>query len=235
MNRGIKADKSDRAMYKVMADIKIRLGRRDEAMAVLRLGLENTKGTSGYADILWDVVNANIVAGKFDEAEKSIQELRDYRFGQNLSYPPWLVEFAEARLAVTKNDWAAALPILTDVLPKLQKDPGVQKLAYLFLGQCYRSTGRTAKSDRRLLGGREDRSLLDPARVGLAEIYMSRGELRRGRRAIPHADRKAPIPTGGVPLLGADPDHDAPGRRQGKTRLGARGQAARSDRAANGR
>ena len=36
LNRGIKADKSDRAMYKVMADVKNHLGRHKEAMEVLR-------------------------------------------------------------------------------------------------------------------------------------------------------------------------------------------------------
>ena len=60
-----------------MADVKNRLGRHDEAVAVLRTGLENTKGTYGYAEILWDLVNANIVDGKFDEAEKDIKELRE--------------------------------------------------------------------------------------------------------------------------------------------------------------
>ena len=79
LNRGIKAGKTTQAMYKVMADVKNRLGRHDESVAILRMGLENTKGTPGYAEILWDVVNSNIIDGKLDEAEKNIKELQDLR------------------------------------------------------------------------------------------------------------------------------------------------------------
>ncbi len=90
LNRGIKADKGSYLLYTNMAEVKNRLGRHDEAMAVLRKGLENTKGTPGYAELLWDVINSNISDRKFDEAEKAIKELRDLR------YSPPRVKFLEA-------------------------------------------------------------------------------------------------------------------------------------------
>ncbi len=77
LNRGIKADKSDRAMYMVMADVKIHLGRRDQAIEVLRQGLEATRGSDGYASLLYDLTNACISEARFAEAEKCIKELRE--------------------------------------------------------------------------------------------------------------------------------------------------------------
>ena len=82
LNRGIKADKSDRAMYQVMADVKIHLGRHDEAMAVLRQGLENTKGTSAMRKFSGTWSMRTSIDGKFDEAEKGIKELRDFALGR---------------------------------------------------------------------------------------------------------------------------------------------------------
>ena len=153
LNRGIKADKAGPGMYKTMAEVKNRLGRHDEAMAVLRQGLENTKGTYGYAEVLWDLVNAQISDGKFDEAEKGIKEL------QGLGYKPPMVEFLQARLAVTKGDWNVAKEILVDVLPKLQDEPGPETRVSV-PRPMLPSTGRRRTTDRRLFGGREDRSLL---------------------------------------------------------------------------
>ena len=52
LNRGIKADKGSAAMYRTMAEVKNRLGRHDEAMAVLRTGLENTRKKRPCGDSL---------------------------------------------------------------------------------------------------------------------------------------------------------------------------------------
>ena len=46
--RGIKSSKDDKAMYILLADIKLRTGRRMEAIAALQQGLQMTKGTPGY-------------------------------------------------------------------------------------------------------------------------------------------------------------------------------------------
>ena len=177
LDRGIQVSKSDRAMYKVMAEVKNRLGRHKEAMEVLRMGLENTKGTYGYAEILWDVVNSDIMDGRFDEAEKRIQELREIRFEQGLSYRPQLVKFLEARLAVMKGDWITARKIFVDILPKLLDDPGILKLAHLYLGQCYHQQGDVEKQMVAYTEALKIDPLLSPARAGLAEIFMSRGKL----------------------------------------------------------
>ncbi len=138
-------------------------------------GLENTKGTPGYAEILWDVINLNIVDRKFDEAEKGIKELRDLRSGQD-RYRPQLVEFLEARLAVTKGDWSVAKAALLGVLPRLQDDPGVQKLAYWHLGQCYHQEGDVEKQIIAYLEAVKIDPYMVSARMELAEIYMSRGD-----------------------------------------------------------
>ena len=207
LNRGIQADKHNRAMYKVMVDVKNHLGLRDESAAVLRLGLANTKGTDGYVDILWDVVNSNIVAGKFDEAEKNIKELRELRVGPEGRTRPQLVEFVEARLAVMKGDWKAAKKILKEVLPKLQDDPGVQKLAYLHLGQCDHQEGLVEEQIVAYSEALKIDPYLVPARVGLADIFMSRGNLAEAADQYrilanaPHPDPEAALSMARITIM----------------------------------
>jgi len=174
LNRGIKADKGNQVMYLAMAEVKNRLGRHDEAVAVLQQGLENTKGTYGYAEILWDVVNSNLIEGKYGEAEKRIKELGDLRFGQDLRYRPQRVKFLEARLAVMKGDWNVAKTALVEVLPKLQDDPGLQKFAYLHLGQYYRQQGDIEQQIVAYTAAVKIDPNLSQARAGLAEIFMGR-------------------------------------------------------------
>ncbi|MGO9107808.1 MAG: tetratricopeptide repeat protein, partial [Thermoguttaceae bacterium] len=168
-NRGIKADKSIPSMYTSMADVKTRLGRRDEALKVLREGLENTKDR-GYAEVLFDLANRNISDRKFDEAEKGIKEL------QNLSYKPPMVELLEAQLALTKGDWQKAKEILVKVLPNLHDESSrVQTLAYLYLAQCYGQQGDVEQQIVTYLEAVKIDPYFKPARVGLAEVYMNRG------------------------------------------------------------
>ena len=176
---GIEADKKDRAMYKVMADVKNRLGRHKESLEVLQKGLANTKGTFGYADILWDVVNANISDRKFDDAEAGIKELRDLRFAHDVRYRTELVDFLEARLAVMKGDWNAAKAAFLKVLPRVTEDPGIRKLAYLYLSQCYHQEGDVEKQRVALSEAVQIDPYLGPARLALAEIYIARNDFEQ--------------------------------------------------------
>ena len=195
LNRGIKADKSSKDLYTVMSDVKNRLGRHDEAVAVLRQGLENTKGTGGYAEILWDLANSNILVDrKFDVAEMELKELRD------LHYKPQRVKFLEARLALMKGDWNAAEAAFVDVLPKLHDDPNdrdIQRFAYLHLGQCYRQQGRPDKQMVACTEALKIDPYLSQARAGLAEIFMSQGKFveaadqYRQMYQAPHPDLEA--------------------------------------------
>ncbi len=100
LNRGIKADKSDRAMYMVMADVKIHLGHRDQAIEVLRQGLEATRGTPGYAGLLYDLTNAYISEARFADAEKGIKELRESACSR------WTGPFRCSSFAFSRPRWA---------------------------------------------------------------------------------------------------------------------------------
>ncbi len=171
LNRGIKAHKANAGMYTIMAGVKDRLGRHDQAMAILRLGLENTKGSRGYADVLSDLVNSLINDQKFDEAEKRIKEL------QGLGYRPDLAELYHARLAIVKGDWNVAKAALVEVLPKLRDDPALQKVAYQYLGLCYQRQGDVEKQIAAYSAAVKIDPYFAPAREGLAEAFMARGKL----------------------------------------------------------
>ena len=174
LNRGIKADNRRDLIYRLLAEVKRLLGRGDEAIAVLRLGLENTKGTSGYSQILMEVFNANFREGKINDAEKNVKELRGLGSEQGLSLKPQLLEFVEARLKMMEGEWKAAKEILVGVLPKLHDEPGIQKFAYLHLGQCCQ---QLVESDQQLLAYSAAVKIdpnFAPARIGLADIFVSR-------------------------------------------------------------
>ena len=168
LKRGIKAAKSNPNMYRTMAMIKTRLRRPNEAIVILQEGLQNTKGY-GYAEILWDMVNAYIVDQRFEDAEKHIKEL------QGLAYRAERVEYLKARLAVVENHWNEATSILVALLPKLHDDTDldIQKLAYLYLGQCYRQQGEPEKQIHAYLEALKIDSNLSQARMELAEVYLS--------------------------------------------------------------
>ncbi len=179
LNRGIKSKKADPvmypAMYETMFDIKNRMGRRDEALAVLQQGIENTKGI-GHALLLFDLVNAHIDLRKLNEAETGLKQL------QGLGFDPALVEFLQARLAMVKGDWSSAKAILAAVVPKLQKNERFQKLAYHSLGQCYRQLADKGVGDaeQQIVADLEAVKIdpyFVPARESLAEAFIARGKL----------------------------------------------------------
>ena len=177
LNRGIKADKSDRAMYMVMANVKIHLGRRNQAIEVLRQGLEATRGSDGYASLLYDLTNACISEARFAEAEKCIKELRGVRLAGDRPFPQQLIGFLQAKMGLMKGDWKTARTILCDILPKLQDAPGTQKVAYVYLGQCYHQENNSEQEIFAYSVALKIDPLFTSARAGLAEVYLSRGGL----------------------------------------------------------
>ncbi len=62
-----------------------------------------------------------------------------------------------------------------------------------------------------------------PARLGLAEIYLGRGNLAEAAEQYRLVAKGPPPDPDAMLILAQDHDHDAAPRRQGKTRLGACG------------
>ena len=104
--------------------------------------------------------------------KKGLKELRE----PQSSARPQFVEYLVARLAMAKGDIKGAKATLVDVLPKLHDDPAVQKIAYLFLGQCYRQEGDIDKAVIAYSEAVKIDTYFYQARAGLAEIFMSRGK-----------------------------------------------------------
>jgi len=200
LSRGIKADKSDRAMYLVMADVKRRLGHPEEAIAIYKQGLSATVGTPGHADLLFELSNELVASGQFTEAAKFMQELRDFRLPPPLDrpYPPERVDFLEAYRKLMMGEWKAAKAILLDVLPSLHV-PRDKKFAYFFLSQCYRQEVDTGRQIIAL----SEAVKIDPyflsARQALADIYINQSNLALAKEQY-LALMKAPRPSPDAPL-----------------------------------
>ena len=200
LSRGIKEDKSDRAMYLVMADVKNRLGHPEEAIAIFKQGLDATVGTPGHADLLFELSNALVTGGQFSEAAKFMQELRDFRLPPPLDrpYPSERVDFLEAYRKLMMGEWKAAKAILLEVLPSLHV-PRDKKFAYFFLSQCYRQDGDPGRQIIAL----SEAVKIDPyfvsARQALADIYINQSNFPRAAEQY-LALMKAPRPSPDAPL-----------------------------------
>jgi cellulose synthase operon protein C len=162
-------------MHITLADIKTCQGFRDESMNALKQGLEATKGTSGYAELLYHLVSQCIDNNRLDEAAKLLRELSETRMPpKDTPFPAPLVGYLEARLALMKGDWKSAKATLLEILPKLTYAPA-QKMAYVYLAGCYRQDGDLEQAMVAYSQAAKIDNFLFPARAGLAEILLSRG------------------------------------------------------------
>ncbi len=80
-------------------------------------------------------------------------------------------------MGLMKGDWKTARTILCDILPKLQDAPGTQKVAYVYLGQCYHQENNSEQEIFAYSAALKIDPLFTSARAGLAEVYLSRGGL----------------------------------------------------------
>lgn len=169
--RGIKASKGDKAMYILLADIKLRTGRRLEAIAALKQGLQMTKGTPGYGEILWHMANLHIDSGDPAEATKIINELRQF------NYPRPHLRCLEGRVELAMEHWTNARTIFESIRPDLTDSPALLKHVDFWIGKCY---GQSGNIEQQLAAYRRAVAV-DPfffaARSGIADILINSGQL----------------------------------------------------------
>ena len=185
----------------VMADVKNRLGRRDEAIAVLRQGLEATKGTDGYAEILYDLVNAYISRRQVRRGGEMHQGTAGHPLPPlDMPYPPQLVEFLEAqdggdegRLERRQGNPRRHPAQAAATTPASRRWP------ICYLGQCYHQQGDVEQQIIAYSEALKIDPYLSPARAGLAEIFMSRGNFAEAAEQYrmllkgPHPDAEAAL------------------------------------------
>ena len=166
--RSIKLYPNNIGMYTVLADIELRAGNRDKAVAAIEDGL---KATARNPQLLWGLANVLIDVGKPKEAEKTIQELA------TADYPKQLIDYLKARNEFAQGHWLAARQGLEKVRGTLLLWPNLLKQVDVWIGQCYGQMGNRdleAASYRRALN--MDQFYM-PARVGLMSVLQASGDI----------------------------------------------------------
>ncbi len=166
--RGIKLYPRTIDMYTALADIELRSGNRDAAIAALQQGL---KATEQSPQLLWSMANLLMDVNKLKEAEPIIEELRA------TEYPKQFVEYLNARREFIQGHWLAARQGFEKVRGLLTTWPGLLKQVDVWIGQCYGQVGNRdlqIESYRRAL--KMDPFYI-PAKVGLTEALLAAGNV----------------------------------------------------------
>ena len=141
-----------------MADVKVHLGKRPEAVAVLREGLKHP-GTPGYAGILFDLTNACISDHKLSEAEKFIAEMKGIRIPpQDAPLVP-LAGYLECPARIGKKGLEASRGYSRRYRAQADRLPRHPENGICLPRPMLPSKGQPRKGARCLFGGRKNRSV----------------------------------------------------------------------------
>lgn len=156
------------AVYMTLADIEVQSGKRKEAIAWLRQGLQKIPGQQ---DLLWTRALLLADEGKTDEADEMLQQLRAAEYSRPLT------DYLEARLEFLGGQWLAASRRFEQLRAELTAWPDLGKQANYWMGKCYQELG---EPDRALTAFRQA-AMVDPlwipARAGIAAALVSLGRI----------------------------------------------------------
>jgi tetratricopeptide (TPR) repeat protein len=150
-----------------MAEIELRSGNRDKALATLHEGLEATKH---HLQIVWHLANLYMDGRKLTEAQALIQELHAGKFS------PVFLSYLDGRMEFCQGHWLTAKNALEKIRPALSDFPAQQKMADFCIGVCY---GKMENYDQQLLAFRRAVAIdpnFVPAHAGIAEVLLAAGQ-----------------------------------------------------------
>ena len=167
----------DARFFQERADLELKIGRPDEAVAVLRRGLTTLPGAAG---LRWSLASLAAERGDGDELARLIDRFRADPAG----YPSPAIDYLNAWLASLRGRPAEAAHILERAEPGLFLWPSIRSRADELLARCYGRLGdtvRRADADRRAL-------LVDPQRCGarldLATLLWSQGRIKEANSLL---------------------------------------------------
>jgi tetratricopeptide (TPR) repeat protein len=188
LRRAAERSQADQRPYETLAALELRDSRPDEALAVLRRGLEKLRDDPS---LLWNLTSLTIAHGSLTDAEELLTRL------DRLAFPTARVNYLRAALRLKRGDWPGACAGLETVRPLLADSRQLTIECDLLLAQCY---GQLGDLDARALVYRRVIAA-DPlqvhARFALATTYLKLG---RGAEALDECRRAVDLP--GAPAPG---------------------------------
>ena len=155
-------------MYAIAADVALREGKRDEAIAFITRGLG---ATDRAPQLLWYLGNLYLDGGELSMAKKMVAELKDTDFSEART------TYLEARLAIQEGLWQDAARKLERIRSQLAQWPNLMKQADYWRGRCYQHLGDRKQAEAAYRNALSIDRTFGPARAALADLMAASGEL----------------------------------------------------------
>jgi tetratricopeptide (TPR) repeat protein len=166
LGRAVLVEPTRVEFYRALAALQMRGGRKDDAQACLRRGLEWVPTAQElrfhHADLL-------VETGDLAGAEKELAALRRQR-GAVL-----VAEFLRGRLLQGRREWVEAAALLEGLRPRLAALPEWLCQAEVRLGECYEELGETEPALAAYRRAVKEQPLAPDARFGLARALVRAG------------------------------------------------------------
>jgi tetratricopeptide (TPR) repeat protein len=135
LQRGEKLHPQDARMYLVLSDLETRAGRRTEALAALRRGLEALPKRAdlmeALANLRWALTDLLLADGGGEEVTELIDQMKKGGMAEAR------LEYLRARQLLGEQRWRDAADLLERIRTELEPWPGLLRHADLLLGRCY--------------------------------------------------------------------------------------------------
>jgi tetratricopeptide (TPR) repeat protein len=135
LEKGVQLYPDNEDFYISLAQLEADSGKHEAGIAWLRRGLKESPDNAKLFWSLTELLAQSKKPGDLKEAEGNIKQMRD-----GGSTNP-LVDYLDARLHVTTEEWHEASQILEKLNPVLAKLPELQEKAEMLLAQCYEQLG----------------------------------------------------------------------------------------------
>jgi Tfp pilus assembly protein PilF len=185
LQTGAEHNPLEAALYKAMADLKIRAGDRAGAVEVLARGLQKLPQA---ADLLVLQTDLLIDQGKLSEATGRLKEL------EKLNLPPTLPDYLRARIAIAAGRWAEATTLLERCRKELGPNSGWSSRVSAQLGVCYRQAGDGVRELAAFRRAVQDEPGWAAARAGLGAALLDGGRVEEAVAELELAQRGYDVP-----------------------------------------
>ena len=182
--QGLAAKPDDPAMHMLLADVLVRSERRNNAITVLKSGVDTVTHFADKAQILWHLANLyldgegglegrNVVSAKnIAEARQCMRKMRDYHFS------PVQLRFLEARALYANDDWKSARQQFEELRSSLTDSPQLMKCLDYWIGFCYRQQGNPDQAMAAFRRSLSFDKFYFMAHDGIAQIFVDNGQLK---------------------------------------------------------
>jgi cellulose synthase operon protein C len=164
--RGIGLFPGNAEMHGLMAEVELRTGNRDKAIAAYERGIKATKRDP---KLLFDMGNLLVDANRLAETKKIAEELRTTNASR--SYP----EFLTARVDLAEQHWLAARQRFEAVRGDFLSQPGRARMIDFWLSECYRQLGDPDRQEQALRNSLKIDPSFGPAREALSALRIQTG------------------------------------------------------------